>query len=443
MDKLLVFAIIISMGTKAFEIRKDDMSKGLIEYPMGDVNILQIRKNLTYGIDLTILGEIEESLSRINDTCEKENKTITHLDKKIREIRKIEKKMESTNEVNDLITTKSFTYINIIEQKLKQFLNDEINENQCGIIRTMTDLISKLAIEIGKLDRKEFNMLNNIIPLSEVRTDVMEMLKTNLWTEFKFPFDFSRNFHDDFLDNTNIDIKYNKEVIYLTFGIPMYETFNEFWVFPKPLEINGSWNMLKTHWESIAKKEQQLILYTSATVNEFCFEYNSNKFCSIPTYDNNCDLEYLEYEDVMKMNEKCFSAFPKENSAIQVYNDIYFNVLKPMAITINCGDGDYPIYLEYSTHIGNLTSCSVITSFFEFDAKYNEFPYKLYVSRQFLEGLPTENKMFKLFTMHNIIIIGIIIGCIIITCKVLPILREKRDTKNDITFYVNAKDTEV
>lgn len=441
MDKLIILLAISITGIRTFGIKLDDMKRAMIEHEIEHVNVLKIRRSITYGMDLTIWQEVNEHFDYINKTCQADVLTMRLLKKKLSEMKKLENGFRTGEEVTEILGYKSFTYVNLIEKELNSFLNKS-NINRCKIAKTMTQLIVTLTADLDRLTRNDYSTLNLMVSLNDIREDAMEILKMDFDPKLKIPFDFTVNFYKDFVENSIIEIDYNKDVIYMTFKIPVYDEFNAFSLYPKPLKINGSWYMLNDTSEYLLRDHNKTIIYTYQDMDELCFEYKREKYCEIPRDHRKCDDEYIKNIDATKISKGCFSSFPELNAAIQVYNDMYFNVLQPLTLDANCGDGNYVTYLNYSAKIENLTNCHLKTYFFEYDHKYNELPYKIYMARQIFEG---EQIIDEQFYGSNHLVIGlmtIIITIVIIMCKVINEIK-KQQYFQEVTFYVNARDTDV
>lgn len=371
---ILILALIT--GIRSFEIRRDNSSEAIVFYQIGHINIQNTTKILTYETNFSVLNTFEENFALMNETCGQDIKLMGNIAKKVREIQQILKSIETKEKYPKAIESNSYTHINEIEDDLnKVLMNDSIAK--CKTVRRLASILTRVYVEINAISREEFGELNEILSISKVQGDVQELIGEESWRNFKFPFDLSFKFYVDFVRNSKISITFNNNILFITFEFGIYEQFELYTLNPKPLVIDENVFVLKAHSEFTAMKGERTVLYTESDLNELCNEHETAKFCSIPTEQNECDWECANKRGISKMSKQCFLKLPRENTAIQVYSSVYFSVLKPMTILVNCGDEDFPIYLDKSSYFDSMANCSLKTDFFEFNPKFDNKSYKL------------------------------------------------------------------
>lgn len=441
---ILLFVYFIH-GTSQFELREDNPNNAIIFYPAGNINLYDSTKTLTYFTNISIINEMEKNFNYINTSCPSETRMIEIFKRKLSDMKQMKRDLYKKCPRN-AIKSETILFNGFLKEDYEQFKLEQVD--QCKMFRKMLSTFLRLNVEIDKIQRRDLITISNTISLDELESNVYNLINQEKTENLLLPFDFSYHFAGDFLDNTNFTLNFDNDLMLMTFSIKLFKQGKLHFVYPKPIIFNTNPYILDTNVEYATFAFDRPLYFTMENIEKLCIEHKSVKFCNTPERNNNCDVEYITFNNYSKHINQCFRQFPKENTAIQIHSDMHFSIIKPLTIDINCGKGEYPIYLTKSTHFANLTGCSLKTNFFKYDSTFDHLPYKMYVSNglimdeltQATETIDNQKTIQQIF-LALIVVFHIIIIITLILRKIYNM--KKRILGDQVTFYVSANDTEV
>ena len=368
------------------------------------------------------------------------------------EIQRLLENLNHDKLYNETIKIQQFANLRQINIYLDKFLEDPTNDS-CKFVKNLTMNIVDLHKDLDKLRRKDLNQIDTILSISRLQTHINEIFGNANLTEYFIPIDFSVDSTEYIFDFVEFYTSYKDNVLSLTFEIPIYKKANLFVIYPKPIHSNYKSYILNMTQDYVTFEFEKPIIYTENDINELCFEKSSTKFCKQPIQNNSSNC--LNDKEINLTNNKCFIPFVYDNVATQIYSDIYFTIVFPMFVFVNCGTNHFPIYIDRSVRFSNLTDCSLKTEFFEYNNKLNEFPYKIHISRHLItvNSVMIDKKKSQiikiLFEYEEYFAIFLITSTIftfsgLVYFWYLKFKQWAEEKLNERTFYVSAAvDTEV
>lgn len=242
-----------------------------------------------------------------------------------------------------------------------QIYKNELNKfEKCNHLFLIVEQLYALNYEFDNLRRSNFKTLTNLIP-----SNILLTYAYNFTVKSKqvSALDFTHWFQHNFFRYSKLGIKVEENSVFVTILIPLYSHAILSKIYAKPILRNNIPYMSNSISQFIIESQVELNYFSSFENN--CFYANNRTFCHKLTKENDCDNQYLMKSSNV-FNEICFDRQPIKNIVTQIKKDIYFLVLEPMSIDIDCGDLRKTIRMVYSSKILN-NKCRVNATFYSFD----------------------------------------------------------------------------
>lgn len=447
--RIFIIASFITFSSP-FELTDDNVNSAIILHQNGELSLFKNEQIINYASDISILSKMGEVRTHVKEYCLSEKRSLKTFNTQLNTIQTMKNLNKKEVDEFDNLMTNKYIHINNLEENFNKF--ERANEtDRCRIFRSMVGDVNRIYTEFNNLSRREFTTLGEILSLFNLKRDVMFLARNFNETNFTFPFDFSEHFLNDFLSSTQFSIKFDESTVFLSFKIPTYQNFELFEVYPKPYTYNYTTYFLKSNIHYAVFNKSESILFNDIMLDKFCFTFKFKKYCTKPSHQNDCDREYINSKAVTDVKVQCFKWFPNQNSATQIFSTIYFHILYPISVFIDCGGYINPVCIFKSSKI-NLKNCSIKTPFFDFNYEFEVVPYKLYTAthsgeeygfwlREYIrhgQYIAPDSKINKTYTiLLFIVIISIFLFLMGVYFKYKDRLREG----NLISFYVSAQDT--
>lgn len=442
----LVFFTLIILSLQ-FELNEDNSLNGVILKSNGKINILEKEKLIAYAINISILDKLANTTSMVENECPNEIKYLDSFNKKLNAITKIKSIYNAKQNTNNSIAVNTFNSLNLLREDFNKLEFANTSE-RCKIFRNLIAHLSRVFLEIDKLIKQDFSTLNETLILNKLKGDVRLLLNKYDQENTTYPFAFTGDFKTQFLSNTNFSLRFDDNIMLMIFKIPLFKKFQIFEIFPKPIIKGFSSFLLELESQFVCFDNMGKFLFNNNDIDNLCFVENNEKFCKVPSIKNDCDNEYVSFENITSLNSKCFRKFPNENTVTQLYSTFYFSIIYPIEITVGCGDNILPLYLKKSSKL-DLGNCSIKSPFFEHDSNFKSIAYKIYISKhsnkdynEWFKNLLTQelknkyilrSQKFDYLILSYLILLTIIGSCAIYLTK-------KNMLREEVSFYVPTQD---
>lgn len=375
-ELLITLTIVISSSVQ-YKLESDKSTEGIILFPHGKCNVQEGSKSISYALDLTVLQELNEKIADIERNCVSDHNYFRKFHHRMKEINEFKGRFR-TNSISNTLTLDSFLFLNSLLEISNIFNNKSISE-QCSMVYNSTIQLTKLYMEIDKLSNNDFSTLSVILSRNKLKKDIANLIDGLDRDEYFFPFTFSNNFIEEMFTSSNFLLQFDDSMMYLTFIIPMYRSYNVSIFIPKPIYKNYTWYSFKTNARFIVSNGTQTFLFDDHEWNNLCFTFDRMIFCSPNSIRDICDREFFLSRNRSNVDMNCFNKHLSNDIGIQINSTIYFMTKSSTKIYLNCKNSYFPIFLDHPLVI-ELEGCSIKTPFFQYDEHFGNISYKVYIS---------------------------------------------------------------
>lgn len=224
----------------------------------------------------------------------------------------------------------------------------------------MTKQLVPINNEFENLRKSIFSSISNVVPIRSLLNHSYNFTKgTNLTSPIEFTYWFPYNF----LKNAKISFKVGKKKALWTINIQLYTHATVSKIYVKSILHNNVPFISRTSAKYII--DNQIGINYFSNFDENCFYTNNKTFCKKLTKENDCDNQYID-KTSNTFHKKCFDKQPLQNIATKIKNEIYFLIIEPILIDINCKNSSQTINIFESSKLMN-NNCSINSSIFDFD----------------------------------------------------------------------------
>lgn len=444
MAKLIHLIVFYALFTQSYQFQhEDDNNSGIILEPSEIVNLHRSTYNLTYSIDISMINILSTQMNEISNICA-DHSSIKFIKSRLPKNNTFWFIENSTYEPQTNVIQKEPYLFTHLREKYNSFMNNEYSSNRCQSLHSMYTDLMHIEPNLERLAALNTHHVSEFIALEDIRTDIRHIIESH--PNITVPFDFSYQFYSTIFNSIKFSYNLYKHTVYLTFEIPIYDQYQLYSVYSKPIVHDFSTFMLKTTVKYASFGTNESVLFTQEDIELLCNSYNGSKFCEKPVSSDECNT-FVSTLPKTNVKNYCFDSYPIENSAIQINTNIYFSILFPTIVEVDCGNGKYPIPLYKPTNFRNMTGCSVNTEFFVYQSQFEPFSYEIAFSNKsnaeymnWIQKFMGKNRaqqwtalviFFIIYLFSLALIISFIYG------------RNRNKTLQNNTFYVSVQDTAV
>lgn len=447
LNRVIILFFLIA-NSFAYEIRDDKSSIGILFKPYDTINVHLFNKYLTFSIDISLISDLQTDHFNIIKSCRSDKALIKIFLARISMIKAIEKATEDNTLPNDILLPTSFSLIDALHENIEISVSNDKNMNKCKHLRKLISQITKIHFELSKIIHSDHSSIDSVIPNSLVKSSVENLLESYHTKDISLPFDLSNALLPDFYDIVRFTLAIKSNKLLIVLEIPVFEKMHLQIFYPKPILIDSIPFLLQTKSQFVIFDSSKPILFSDNFLDDNCFEYNASKFCYKPNSTNECDLKYVNLNNVTEFDPECFKRLPKENIITQFSKDIYLTIVNPITVFLNCGMKGVQYCLSKSSMLKNLFDCSFQTPFFVNEQHPTHFLYKMHYSHETkIKNSISKISFISYFNIWHLILLFIIIISFVLIIFSLYVKNKQNDRSLDdkIYFYVSTKsvDTEV
>lgn len=352
----MCYILTLLMSAKALSIEPDSPKTPLEYHFDREIEFETSYCEFSYEFDISVLTELKNEYINIREICQLSPNfeplfqtlfydTIWNLE-------------VADNFPTQNIILSELKVINLIKYDFYTFKVDT-NPKKCKHLYSIDEKLKKLNTELNTLVSSPFSIIPKLIPISQLQSNAYNFTSKN---NFSTPLDFSHWFVENFQKYAKINVKLNAEKVFLTITIPLFSHSNLLKVYPKPILYNNVPYIANTRTEFVVDEPSGQNYFVD--IHKNCFYATNKTFCYKPNYKNDCDDRYISNSS-NTFDRKCFIRLPLQNIITQIKNDIYFLIVDPLQLNINCNESKQTISIFQSSKILN-NNCTIKSSFYNF-----------------------------------------------------------------------------
>lgn len=273
--------------------------------------------------------------------------------------------------------------------------------DECSAIINITRSVKTLINRLSRIKQGNENSILEIVSINKLMHDVKIDTISERKRKLILPFEFNYWFIYNLFNHSKYTFVKIRNIIQFGFEIPLYQKKQLAKIYTKPVIID---NVPYRYRLNAMYTSPDGIFYTEGARKENCFYSENLKklFCKPPTTVEQCDYNHHSLIEIHE--NKCFEKLPINNYLVHIGNNLYFTIIKTLAINISCAnESKKSLVLSGASNILNAQNCSLKTRTFNLKM-INKTEYIAYTIPNRNYEIPTIGIIFVTFLGMGVIV---------------------------------------
>lgn len=360
----LCILLVLASSSNQFQLVKDDDLQGIVLQPLKPTYVQATTKFLTYSISTIPLRYLNENRAKIEEHCPNLKIDLLLLNETLKDL-----KIIWNTESNTTIMAKNI--IRISPHSLTD-LRTEItllSNNNCNYFESVKNNILHSNRILNDMAKLNFQSLHELIDPVQIQSDTFHLIGS-FKDRYVTPFHVKR-FDQEFWNIVDSKFKFHNDSVFIEFEIPFFDPniANMFSVHSKPIKWHNNTYLYNAPLQFAIVTPEKTYSYSEEDYFENCFISSNITHCKTSKFKPNPCFEMVLNTNKQAFNENCFTRLKIRNMITQIDKQLFLTIFKPLILLVSRDRFEFPIRIEQSSKLYDISEYNISTSFFKFDTR--------------------------------------------------------------------------